>query len=124
MTLSGPPLNVLSATSFPDSLPPDDLGTSSQGPPPSFLGGLLIPDGLSTPEDNLQPLNGSNDAQHYRKKAQRKRKGPGNVDRETQHASGGGSKKRGRPRVDTADETASEVRFFCSFTRRDLTGLI
>lgn len=109
MSPSDHSLDILSASSFPDTLPQGNLPASGQGAPSALYGGILISDGLCTPSSNLQPSNEVRGTQKTWKKAQPKRKSTQNGPPENHGTAVGGSKKRGRPRVDTAAETASEV---------------
>ncbi|KAL1958974.1 hypothetical protein VTO42DRAFT_3527 [Malbranchea cinnamomea] len=111
MSSSDPFLSMLSATSFPDTLPQDTIHVTDPGSGSALYGELLI---YSDPEPKLEVKNSPGEVSPDRKindqtahsgekKTKRSQSG-------SDSGSGAPSKKRGRPRVETADETASERR--------------
>jgi hypothetical protein len=103
MSSAMPDLDILSADSFPDTAPVEIVHVSSHGSSPVLpLGIVIYPDGDRSNMSAEQPQPGSKHPQSKRSTNRRARSG---ADADADSA----TKKRGRPRVDTRDETASEV---------------
>lgn len=122
MSTMSAPLNILSAASYPDTLP-NDRPVSPPSSASTLYGGLLLcADGAdvtgNVKEARYQKSDGSTarEKQTQPKKRRAKKSKP-QEENGSENGVENAAKKRGRPRVDTADETAAEVRpkfrFFC-----------
>lgn len=99
--------DILSASSFPD-IPNDAPPLSANGPNCDFVlpGGLIMKEGEERQQydrNKVKPLAGHS-TKRARREISKDQPEPGPTG-ETQST----SRKRGRPKVDTGDETATEV---------------
>ena len=108
------PLDILSAASYPDILPDDRPVSTHSSTSPLFGGILLYTDGeevtASQKARPQKPHASAGQEKQAQPKKETMKKPKSRDEKGTENGTESTAKKRGRPRVDTADETAAEVR--------------